>query len=163
MDSSLAEKISEATLLADEKELVTFELGEQLFGAPVEQVEAVLTEPKITRVPLAASQLSGVINLRGRIATAIDLRNCLQLPPSAPKGMLLVTEHKGELFALKVDRVGEVMHLSLKDYEPNTASLEAKWQSVAVGIYRLPTRLLIALEIPRLIDLVHRENVRITS
>ncbi len=92
------------------REFVAIRLVGQVFGVPVELVQDVLTRQKATPVPLAPAWVAGLLNRRGRIATAIDLRARLGLDParSDQPGMTVVVEHSGELYALLVDAVGEV-------------------------------------------------------
>src|SRR3984885_2027362 len=95
----------------DTQVLVTLTVGEQLCGVPVLSVRDILGEQTITRIPLAPPEIAGSLNLRGRIVTAVDLRRRLQLPPveAGHKKMSVVTELGGELYALLVDQVSEVM------------------------------------------------------
>src|ERR1700759_3774723 len=92
---------------ADEEErvFVTLTVADQLCGVPVLGVRDILGEHKITRIPLAPVEIAGSLNLRGRIVTAIDLRERRRLP-AAPAGqarMSVVAEQSGELYALVVD------------------------------------------------------------
>src|ERR1700759_4058222 len=93
--------------------LVTLTVADQLCGVPVLSVRDILGEQAITRIPLAPPEIAGSLNLRGRIVTAVDLRERLHLPP-APAGttrMSVVADQGGELHALLVDQVSEVMSL----------------------------------------------------
>src|SRR5690348_3832573 len=106
--------------------LVTLTIAGQLCGIPVDSVRDILGEQSITRIPLAPPEIAGSLNLRGRIVTAIDLRRRLQLPP-APQGqprMSVVAEQGGELYALLVDQVSEVMSLDASLFERNPPTLE---------------------------------------
>src|ERR1700712_6117921 len=93
--------------------LVTLTVGDQLCGVPVLAVRDILGEQVITRIPLAPPEIAGSLNLRGRIVTAIDLRRRLRLapPPADTARMSVVTESSGELYALLVDQVSEVLSL----------------------------------------------------
>src|SRR5271170_8203270 len=101
-------------------EFVTFITAGQLFGLPIERVQDVFKPARITRVPLAGPEIAGVLNLRGRIVTAIDMRNRLDLraPESGRAPMAIGIEAKGESFGLLVDAVGEVLRLPDADCEP---------------------------------------------
>jgi purine-binding chemotaxis protein CheW len=145
-------------------DLVTFYLGEQLFGVPVLQVQDVLSAQKVARVPLAPPQVSGSINLRGRIAVTINVRCCLNLPANNnAASMFVVVQQKGELYSLMVDRVGDVMSLPQSDFEPNPINLDPQWLCVAGGIFRLPKQLLVVLDITRLLDLVYNQSGEVSS
>ena len=133
---------------------VTLTVGGQLCGIPVLGVRDILAEQPITRIPLAAPEIAGSLNLRGRIVTAIDLRRRLSLPPPAPdqKRMSVVVEQSGELYALLVDHVSEVMNLDSGLSERNPPTLGRNWATFSAGIYRLDGRLLVILDVARLLD-----------
>src|ERR1700691_5773024 len=92
---------------------VTFSAAEQMFGLPIERVQDVFKPARITRVPLAGPDIAGVLNLRGRIVTAIELRSRLGLGARDPSrlAMAIGIELRGESFGLLVDTVGEVLKL----------------------------------------------------
>jgi purine-binding chemotaxis protein CheW len=138
---------------ADEQQFVTLMLGDQLCGIPVLAVRDVLGEQTITRVPLAPREVAGSLNLRGRIVTAIDLRLRLGLPPAPPgtPRMSVVADHAGELYALLIDQVSEVMSLKASFLERNPPTLSPPWAEFSSGIHRLEGRLLVLLDVERLI------------
>jgi purine-binding chemotaxis protein CheW len=93
--------------------------------------------------------------LRGRIVTAIDMRRRLHLPP-APQGtprMSVVADQGGELYAFIVDQVSEVLSLPASAFEVNPTTLPPTWAAFSVGIYRLQDRLLVVLDVGRLLAL----------
>jgi len=144
-------KLSETT---DRGDFVTVTIADQLFGIPVLQVQDVLGAQRMTRIPLAPPEVAGSLNLRGRIVTAIDIRTRLRLPPR-PEGereMSVVAEHDGELYSLLVDSVGDVLSLETAAAERNPATLDAVWRDVSAGIYRLDGKLLIILDVARVLD-----------
>ena len=158
--STLAPQSQQGTALvavggSAEEMFVTMTVMGQLFGIPVLQVQDVLGPQQIARVPLAPPEVLGSLNLRGRIVTSIDVRTRLGLPVRGAdeKAMSIVVEVGGELYSLAVDRVGEVMSLSAVDYEKNPATLDVRWQEVSDGIYRLKDKLLIVLNVPRVLRL----------
>jgi purine-binding chemotaxis protein CheW len=134
-------------------DFVTMMVADQLFGIPVLTVQDVLGPQRITRVPLAPPEVAGALNLRGRIVTAFDVRRRLGLPKreSDKPGMNVVVDFKGELYALMVDNVGEVLSLSTDTYERNPNTLDPRWREVSGGIYRLKGKLLVLLEVSRLL------------
>lgn len=138
-------------------DFLTIMIADQIFGIPVLQVQDVLGEQKVTRIPLARPEVAGSLNLRGRIVTAIDVRCRLNLPPreDKQKEMSVVVEHDGELYSLIIDEVGDVMTLHDTDFENNPATLDPLWRSVSAGIYRLDQQLLVVLDVPKLLDTVH--------
>jgi purine-binding chemotaxis protein CheW len=134
---------------------VTLMLGDQLCGVPVLVVRDVLAGQSIARIPLAPPEVAGNLNLRGRIVTAIDLRQRLRLPPRAAdaKPMSVVTEQGSELYALLVDQVSEVVSLRLADMESNPPTLPPIWSEHSLGIYRVSERLMVVLDVTRLLQL----------
>jgi purine-binding chemotaxis protein CheW len=153
MSTDVLERPSSA---ADEEQVfVTLTMAGQLCGIPVLTVRDILGEQPITRIPLAPPEIAGSLNLRGRIVTAIDLRRRLRLPDALAdqKRMSVVTEQGGELYALLVDAVSEVIGLKGSAFEPNPPTLEKGWAAFSNGIYRLDDRLLVVLDIGRLLAL----------
>jgi purine-binding chemotaxis protein CheW len=134
---------------------VTFTTAEQLFGLPIERVQDVFKPARITRVPLAGPDIAGVLNLRGRIVTAIELRSRLGLGARDPGrlAMAIGIELRGESFGLLVDTVGEVLKLSDSEREPNPINLDRNLGRVSAGVYRLEGQLLVVLDIDRVLDL----------
>lgn len=142
-----------------EQGFVTLTLADQLCGVPVLAVRDILGEQVITRIPLAPAEIAGSLNLRGRIVTAIDLRRRLKLPP-APAGtprMSVVAEQGGELYALLVDQVSEVMSLRADTFEQNPPTLPPAWAEFSIGIYRLDGQLLVVLDVAKLLALSDTE------
>lgn len=138
------------------RDYLTIIIGDQIFGIPILQVQDVLGPQKVTKVPLAPRAIAGSLNLRGRIVTAIDVRACLGMPSLVKDGnsqeMSVVVENSGELYSLMIDKVGDVMSLATRDFEKNPATLDAQWRGVCQGIYRLKDRLLVVLDVPRLLE-----------
>jgi purine-binding chemotaxis protein CheW len=134
---------------------VTLMLGDQLCGVPVLAVRDVLAGQSIARIPLAPPEVAGNLNLRGRIVTAIDLRQRLHLSPrpANAKPMSVVTELGSELYALLVDQVSEVVSLRAADMERNPPTLPPIWAEHSVGIYRVSDRLMVVLDVEKLLKL----------
>jgi len=139
----------------DFTEFVTLTAAGQMFGLPISCVQDVFKPARITRVPLAGAEIAGVLNLRGRIVTAVDMRRRLDLHGNEAGGtpMAIGTEAKGESFGLLVDAVGEVLKLPEADHEPNPVNLDRKLAAVSAGVYRLDGQLLVVLDIDRVLDL----------
>ncbi len=139
----------------DLTEFVTLTAAGQMFGLPIACVQDVFKPARITRVPLAAPEIAGVLNLRGRIVTTIDMRSRLELraPGSGGTPMAIGIEAKGESFGLLVDAVGEVLKLTDSDREPNPINLDRKLAAVSAGVYRLDGQLMVVLDIDRVLDL----------
>ena len=139
----------------DFTEFVTFTIAGQMFGLPIARVQDVFKPAHVTRVPLAASEIAGVLNLRGRIVTAIELRSRLGLAArdAGQVAMAIGIESRGESFGLLVDTVGEVLKLPDEEREPNPINLDRNLGRVSAGVYRLDGHLLVVLDIDRVLDL----------
>src|SRR5262249_27248267 len=135
--------------------LVSFTVGGQLFGVSVQRVQEVLLPDSIAIVPAGPKEVHGLINLRGRIVTVIDIRTRLGMPPRPPKNakreMGVTVEDGEESYALLVDSVGDVIALPSKQREPLPAALDANWKQLVDGVFRLEGRLLLALNISQLL------------
>ena len=135
-------------------EYVTAMVGGQLFGLPILRVQDVFTPERLTRVPLAPSEIAGVLNLRGRIVTLIDMRRRLGLNQSDDNGvaMAIGVESRGESYGLLIDSVGEVLKLDDSKREANPVNLDASLARVSAGIHRLDGQLLIVVDVDRVLD-----------
>jgi purine-binding chemotaxis protein CheW len=146
---------ADAAVDDEERVFVMLTVADQLCGVPVLAVRDILGKHAITRIPLAPVEIAGSLNLRGRIVTAIDLRERLHLPPAPadqPR-MSVVAEQSGELYALLVDQVSEVMSLKASAFERNPPTLPPIWAQFSTGIYRLDNRLLVVLDVGKLLAL----------
>jgi purine-binding chemotaxis protein CheW len=130
-------------------EYVTVMIGGQLFGLPISRVQDVFMPDRVTRVPLSAPEIAGVLNLRGRIVTAIDMRRRLGLGPRTDDkpSMAVGIELKGESYGLLIDTVGEVMKLGEDTREPNPVNLDARLARVSAGVHRLDGQLMVILDV----------------
>lgn len=142
------------------RDFLTLKINNQLFGIPVLQVQDVLGETSVTRIPLAPPQVAGALNLRGRIVTAVNVRRCLGLvdEDAANKKMSIVVEQDNELYSLIIDSVGDVLALENSEFEQNPPTLDLLWRSVSLGVYRLDGTLLIILDIAKLLHSLNRPN-----
>ena len=142
------------------QEFVTIRLDNQLLGIPVLAVHDVLNQQQITSVPRSQEWVSGVLNLRGRIVTAIDLRKRMGITArgEGEKSMSVVVEHKEEPYSLQIDSVGDVMALKSSDFEKNPVTLDKHWRDVSKGIFRLDKELLVILDVEKLLDFEAQAN-----
>ena len=143
----------------DSLDYVTVIVSDQLLGLPIGRVHDVFITNRITVVPRAPSEIVGLLNLRGRIVTAICLRKRLGLAPADKQGsdkaeMVAVgIDHDGEAYALIVDAVGEVMRLDQSTLEPPPVHLDRGWAALAAGVHRLADRLLVVLDVDAILKL----------
>ena len=139
----------------EEQMFVTFLVAAQRLGVPANCVRDILVPERIARLPGAPAAVRGRISLRGRTATVIDMRARLELPVrgDAKPGMGVTVEHRGELYTLLVDRIGDIVCLPphASDNEPST--LNAAWRGVSSGVYRLDDGVVVALDLDRVLDL----------
>ena len=136
-------------------EYVTAMIGGQLFGLPIVRVQDVFVPERLTRVPLAPPEIAGVLNLRGRIVTLIDLRCRFGLGKreDGNSSMAIGVESRGESYGLLIDSVGEVLKLDDAAREPNPINLDQRLARVSAGIHRLDGQLLIVVDVDRVLDI----------
>ena len=147
------------------RQYLTIFLGKKVFGIPILQVQDVLSSQKLTPIPLAPKAVAGVLNLRGRIVTVINLRVRLQEEAFSGSSaeMSVVVEHEGALFSLIVDNVGEVLSLSDNDMEDLPVTLDRFWHEISSGVYQLDGHIMIILDINRVLDLGQGESEKIAA
>lgn len=134
-------------------QIVTLSLAGRALGIDVMQVQDVIRLGTVTPVPRAAPWIAGVMNLRGHIVTAIDLRARLGLPPTTgERSMCVVVSIDGEAHGLIVDAVGEVLAISETDREPDPPTLPAHWRAVSRGIVRREKDLILELDAAALLS-----------
>jgi purine-binding chemotaxis protein CheW len=141
-------------------EYVTATVGGQLFGLPISRVQDVFVLDRLTRVPLAPPEIAGLLNLRGRIVTAIDLRRRFGLETlagDAPR-MAVGVEWKGESYGLLIDVIGEVLKLPTSGREDNPVNLDPGLARVSAGVHRLDGKLLVILDVDRVLDIAPRSE-----
>ena len=134
---------------------VTAMIDGQLFGLPIVRVQDVFIPERLTRVPLAPPEIAGVLNLRGRIVTLIDLRRLFGLGErkEGEDVMAIGVESRGESYGLLIDRVGEVVELDGVAREPNPVNLDQRLAQMSSGIHRLDDQLLIVVDVDRVLDI----------
>ena len=133
----------------------TFFVADLFFGVDVLHVQEVLRFQQMTHVPLAPDVVDGLINLRGQIVTAIDMRRRLQLPSRAagqtPMNMVVRTEEGA--VSLLVDEIGDVLDVEASTYERPPENLDPAARGIIRGVYKLKERLLLILDVERTVDL----------
>lgn len=131
--------------------IVTFTLDGHLYGVDVGAVQEVLRGQARTRIPLAPRTVAGLINLRGQVLGAVDLRVLLGLPPRSDgaEPMLVVVRVGGESIALLVDTIGSVVDVDADQFEPPPDTLTGASREMLLGAYKLEDQLLLALDVNR--------------
>jgi purine-binding chemotaxis protein CheW len=133
----------------------TFFVADLFFGVDVLRVQEVLRFQQMTRVPQAPEVIEGLINLRGQIVTAIDMRRRLHLPPrdddQTPMNIVVRTEDGA--VSLLVDEIGDVLDVDAAAYERPPENLDPAARDLIRGVYKLNDRLMLVLDAERTVDL----------
>jgi purine-binding chemotaxis protein CheW len=142
------------------QQICTFFLDGHVFGTPVPKVQEVIQHHEMTRVPLAPDVISGLINLRGQIVAAVDLRRRLGLPDrsTGQLAMNVVVRTSDGAVSLLVDEIGDVIEVDEDTLEAPPETLQGFAREVVRGVYKLSGRLLLALDIDRVVDLEDSRN-----
>lgn len=134
---------------------ITLRVAGSVFAIPIAHVEDVFANHQVTPVPLAPRAVVGLLNLRGKVVTAICLTERLNLttqtPP--PRKMVVGLGIENETFGLLVDGVGDVLELSLDEREPVPPHFDTRWSHLASGVHQTADGLLVELDISALIDI----------
>jgi len=141
--------------MGNKKQLCTFILDNLFCGLEVQRVQEVLRFRELTAVPLAPPEVKGLINLRGQIVTAIDLRRRFGLDP-LPDGRLpmkIVAKAKDGIVSFLVDDIQDVLELDDESFEPPPEPLEARIKDLVQGVYKLDKKLLLLLDADRLLEI----------
>jgi purine-binding chemotaxis protein CheW len=141
--------------MAQEHQYCTFYLDGHYFGLDVLKVQEIIRYQEMTRVPLAPSVVRGLINLRGQIVTAIDLRRRLEMK-DRPAGKLpinVVVQTEDGAVSLLVDEIGDVLQVPETSFERPPETLNGPTRELIQGAYKLPDRLLLILDTDRIVNL----------
>jgi len=141
--------------MADLRQFATFYLDKLLFGVDVGKVQEVIRYQEMTRVPLASAVVTGLINLRGQIVTALDLRRRLELSQrDAEKLPMNVVVRSGEeAVSLLVDEIGDVFEVEDESFEAPPETLQGVARELIRGAYKLKDRLLLVLDTEKTVAL----------
>lgn len=138
-----------------QNQYVSFWIDGQLLGVPVNVVQEVLNPQTISRTPLARREIAGLLNLRGQIVTAVNLRRRLGLPdlPEDQRSINVVVQHRGESFSLLVDEVGDVINVASQELEPPPRTVSSQWKQLTAGVFRMERGLFVILDVSALLSL----------
>jgi purine-binding chemotaxis protein CheW len=145
--------------MSEPRQFCTLHLAGHLFGVPVTRVQEVISYQSMTRVPLANPVIDGLINLRGQIVTAIDLRKRLGFEPRDvdQRSMNVVVQTPDGVLSLLVDGIGDVVEVEDAMYEAPPETLTGVAKELILGVYKFEDRLLLELDIDRTVS-VHSDN-----
>jgi purine-binding chemotaxis protein CheW len=134
--------------MATTHQYCTFYLGDQYFGLDVLKVQEIVRHQPLTQVPLAHEMVRGLINLRGQIVTAIDLRRRLNLPELAENSetVNVVVQTDDGAVSLLVDEIGDVLEVGEGDFERPPETLQGSSRDLIQGAYKLDGKLLVILD-----------------
>jgi purine-binding chemotaxis protein CheW len=141
--------------MAQTSQFCTFYLEKLLFGVELKSVQEVIRSLEMTRVPLAPAVVSGLINLRGQIVTAVDLRRRLELDP-APPGQLamnVVVRSEDGAVSLLVDEIGDVLEVDQSTFELPPETLRGSVRGMILGVHKLKDRLMLVLDTEKACDM----------
>lgn len=132
----------------------TFELDDQLYGVSVDDAREVIMNQPRTPVPLAPPAVLGIMNIRGRVVSAIDMRTVLRLPEMArpAESINLIVRHQGEEVGLVVDRIGDVLTLDPQQRQAAPETLGAKERAFMDGVFQLDEALMLELDIHKVLE-----------
>jgi purine-binding chemotaxis protein CheW len=133
------------------RQLCTFCLDDLFLGIDVLRIQEIQTPLETTRVPLAPKAVLGLVNLRGQVVTALDLRERFALPPRAEGAspMSVVLRSTDDAIALLVDEVGDIVEVTEEMFERTPETVKAPLADLIAGVYKLNDRLLLALDVER--------------
>lgn len=140
--------------MSGETHIVGFRVGRETYGVPITSLHEIVRVPEITAVPDAPDYMEGVINLRGKIVSVIDLRKRFGQPTPElhRQNRILVVEHKGRLSGMIVDGASEVLKIPQRDIEPAPAIIEESGLDCVTGLGKCNGRLIILLDINKLLE-----------
>lgn len=147
--------------LNDDQQYCTFLLERLLFGVQVDRVQEVLRPQPITRVPMAPSGASGLLNLRGQIVTAIDLRSRLDLPRAENEDALMnvvIRTGVDSVVSLQVDSIDEIVTVNESTFERAPDTLDRNVRQLITGAYKLDNTLLLCLDVDKVVGLVSEKK-----
>lgn len=141
--------------MAENTQFCTFYLGELFFGVKVENVQEVFRYQEMTRVPLAPSVVRGLINLRGQIITAIDLRARLGMEelPNGKMPMNVVVRTEEGVVSLLVDEIADVLEVSDDHFERPPDTIDEITRELVLGVYKLENKLLLTLDTEKTVQM----------
>jgi len=145
--------LARTALVDDANGFVTARLAGHWFALPISAVYEVFLLNRITQVPQAPPGIIGVLNLRGRIVTALDTRQILGFAASMEAPHIAIgIERGGELFGLAVDRMGDVLSAASGEQESPPANLDRRWREIVTGVQRADDQLVLLVAVDHFFD-----------
>ncbi len=143
----------------DLRQFSTFYVADRLYGIEVTEVQEVTRPMPITKIRLAPDFVKGLINLRGQISTAIGLQELFLLNDTeGVEKMTVVCRFDGNLLSFLVDRIGDVIEVSRRDFEAAPDTVEPKIRSFMEGVYKTSGSLLSVISVEKIYNELNKEN-----
>jgi purine-binding chemotaxis protein CheW len=148
-----------------ELHIVGFKVGRETYGVPITSVHEIVRVPEITAMPDAPAYMEGVISLRGKIVSVIDLRKRLgeREVVASKRNRILVLEHKGRLSGLIVDSASEVLKIPMSDVEQSPTEFLEGGLNCVTGLGKYQGRLIVLLDMAKLLEVEHAQPDRTGS
>ena len=141
---------------AERQVVFTISVGGERIGLPIDCVRTVFRAAAMTAVPLAPQRIIGLINLRGQVVSAICMHNVLGMtPPAVSPTLMVAVEHRGDIYALAVDKVGDVLEVREEDNVPMPGIISPSRRAVTAGVFRTKDDIIPILNIEALLDADH--------
>jgi purine-binding chemotaxis protein CheW len=139
--------------MSRETHIVGFRVGRESYGVPITALHEIVRVPEITVVPDAPDYVEGVINLRGKIVSVVDLRKRFGKPARTldRRNRILVVEHRGRLAGMIVDSASEVLKIPESDIESAPAMMQEGGLDCVTGLGKHNGRLIILLDISKVL------------
>jgi purine-binding chemotaxis protein CheW len=137
-----------------EYHIVGFQIGRETYGVPITSLHEIVRVPEITAVPDAPDYMEGVINLRGKIVSVLDLRKRLGETQASvgKRNRILVLEHNGKLSGLIVDSASEVLKIPVEDVEPSPTEFVEGGLNCVTGLGKYKGRLIVLLDMAKVLE-----------
>jgi purine-binding chemotaxis protein CheW len=141
-------------------------IGDHYFGAAIDEIHDVIQRQRTTQVPLTRPNIIGLLNLRGHIVTEIDMAKTLEIDvdlDNQKQGEYsIVISYENELYSLAFDGIGDVINIQNTAIEHLPETINRRWHSMSKGVYRLPDKLLVILDLKTIIgELTHSPSVAV--
>jgi purine-binding chemotaxis protein CheW len=145
--------------VSNAQQFCTFYVDRQFFGVPVQQVQEVIRYQEMTRVPLVPRVIRGLINFRGQIVVAIDLRRRLNAPerPEDQLPMNVVVRTPDGALSLLVDEIGDVLEVQEETFERPPETLQGIARELVLGVHNLPSGLLLILDTEKAVNVAEMD------